>query len=133
MKKNLFKIVAAVLMCVCLIGCGTSTLEAIMNTDAAKQEIETVKDQLLEQYGDVYSDYNMEVTENDLVYNYYYTADYDAETLEQVKEALAADTTWSDTIASVKDEIESTSKIRPTSVTFAYYSADGEEVFKVTE
>ncbi|MBO4808222.1 MAG: DUF4854 domain-containing protein [Lachnospiraceae bacterium] len=133
MKKNVMKVVAAALICVFLVGCGVSNLEAVMNSAAGKAEVEKVRTELLEQFGDVYSDYALECTENDLVYKYYYTADYDAEMLAQIKEALAADTSWSSTIAGVKDEIEKSSKIRPTSVTFAYYSASGEEVFSVTE
>ena len=133
MKKNVMKVLAAVLACVLLVGCGVTNLEAVMNSSAGKAEVEKVRTELLEQFGDVYSDYALECTENDLVYKYYYTADYDADMLAQIKEALAADTSWSSTIAGVKDEIEASSKIRPTSVTFAYYSADGEEVFSVTE
>jgi len=133
MKKNILKVVAAVLACMMLVGCGASNLETIMNTSAAKAEIDQVREDLLSQYGEVYSDYSLEVKENDLIYNYYYTADYDADMLASIKEALEADTSWSSTIEGVKDEIEQSSKIRPTSVTFAYYSADGEEVFKVTE
>ena len=133
MKKNILKVVAAVLACMMLIGCGTTNLETIMNTSAAKAEIDKVREDLLAQYGEVYSDYSLEVKENDLIYNYYYTADYDADMLASIKEALEADASWSDTIEGVKNEIEQSSKIRPNSVTFAYYSADGEEVFKVTE
>ena len=53
--------------------------------------------------------------------------------LESVKKVLEADTSWSDTVNSVKDEIEQTSLIRPDTVTFAYYSSDGREIFRVTE
>ena len=46
---------------------------------------------------------------------------------------LREDSTWPDTIGSVKDDIEQASSIRPATITFAYYSSEGGEVFKVTE
>ena len=49
------------------------------------------------------------------------------------KKALEDEKNWSDTINSIKDEIEQTSSIRPSSVTFIYYTSDKKELFKVRE
>lgn len=134
MKKSLLRVAAVVLACMMLVGCGSLvTLETILNTDSAKQELEGTREQVLSQFEGVYSDYSFAVEGNNLTYNYYYSEDFDDEALDQVKEALEA-TEWSDTINSVKDEIEASAKIRPETVTFAYFNADGSrEVFKVTE
>ena len=104
-----------------------------MSTDSAQKEIKDVRSKLLTEHGDVYGDYEVKVSQNDIVYEYYYIPDYTDEMLESVKKVLEADTSWSDTVNSVKDEIEQTSLIRPDTVTFAYYSSDGREIFRVTE
>ncbi|MBR3635315.1 MAG: hypothetical protein IKN47_03885 [Lachnospiraceae bacterium] len=104
-----------------------------MTTENAVKEVADVRDKLLSEQGDVYSDYEVVVSGNDIIYKYYYISDYSDEMLESVKEALETDSTWSDTVKGIKDEIEQTSLIRPDTVTFAYYSFDGREIFKVTE
>ena len=53
--------------------------------------------------------------------------------VQYIKEAFEAEDSWSETIESIKDEIEINSKIRPEKVTFVYYSADGNEIYKITQ
>ena len=135
MKKNVMKVLAAVLVCAFLVGCGTANLEKIMNSAEGQKMIADQKDQIVNgsAFGGVYSDFDIETVENALTYKYYYSADFDADQIESIKAELPDSADWSTTIAGVKDEIENSSKIRPTSVTFAYYTADGEEIFTVTE
>ena len=134
MKSIFLKTMAVLLACIFITACGShKTLESVMSTDSAQKEIEDVRSKLLTEYGDVYGDYEVKVSQNDIVYEYYYIPDYTDEMLESVKKVLEADTSWSDTVNSVKDEIEQTSLIRPDTVTFAYYSSDGREIFRVTE
>lgn len=47
-------------------------------------------------------------------------------------DTLEADDSWSETIITIKDEIEQSCAIRPDSVTFVYYTADGQELFTIT-
>lgn len=134
MKKNVLKVIATLLVCALLTGCGVVTLETIMTVGDAKTELENQREEFMAQFGDVYCDYDMIVTNNDIVYKYFYVADFTDEDLDQIGAALAEDTSWSDTINTVKDDIESSAKIRPDSITFAYYNSDGsKEVFSITE
>ena len=134
MKSFVLKTIAISLACIMLTSCGSKkTLESVMTTESAVKEVADVRDKLLSEQGDVYSDYEVVVSGNDIIYKYYYISDYSDEMLEIVKEALETDSTWSDTVKGIKDEIEQTSLIRPDTVTFAYYSFDGREIFKVTE
>ncbi len=50
-----------------------------------------------------------------------------------IKKALESDDSWAETIENVKDDIEQTSKIRPDTVTFIYFSFDGSEIYKITQ
>ena len=132
MKKLVSRILLPLMACLMLVACGTpSSLEEILTTEAAMQETEKVKEQLVTEYDGVYSDYKMEVTGNNIVYKYYYSEEY-SEYAEDLKAALAEED-WSATIENSKAEIEKSAKIRPESITFAYYTADGTEIYSVTE
>ena len=134
MKSSILKSLTFIFVCIFITACGSQkTLESVMSTDSALTKIDDVRIRLLNEHGDVYCDYKVKVSGNDIVYEYYYIPDYTDEMLDSVKNVLETDTTWSETVNSVKDEIEQTSLIRPDSVTFAYYSSDGREIFKVTE
>ena len=117
-----------------LLSCGNpDTLEKIMSTDRAKEQIMEVRNEVLSQNGEIYGDYSIEVKGNEIIYKYYFIPGLTDEELATVEETLREDSTWSDTIGSVKDDIEQASSIRPATITFAYYSSEGGEVFKVTE
>ncbi|MBR5355937.1 MAG: hypothetical protein IK121_03345 [Lachnospiraceae bacterium] len=134
MKKTILKALTAVALVLSLTACGApKTLEGLMTADVIQKETENVKQELLTSYGDVYSDYAMEVKENSIVYKYYYTADYTGDMVEALKTSLKDSVDWSANVNNVKDEIEKASKIRPDSISFIYYTADGEEVFNYTE
>ncbi|SDA38219.1 hypothetical protein SAMN02910275_00077 [Butyrivibrio sp. INlla18] len=133
MKKFVSRILLPLMACLMLVACGApSSLEEILTSDAAVAETEKAKEDLLSQYSDTYSDYAMEVTGNNLTYKYYYVEELSA-SADDLKAALEAESSWSDLINQTKDEIEKTAKIRPETVTFAYYTADGTEIFSVTE
>lgn len=133
MKKLVSRILLPLMACLMLVACGApSSLEEILTSDAAVAETEKAKEDLLSQYSDTYSDYAMEVSGNNLTYKYYYVEELSA-SADDLKAALEAESSWSDLITQTKDEIEKTSKIRPESVTFAYYTADGTEIFSITE
>jgi hypothetical protein len=104
-----------------------------MSTESAKDKAQEVKNSILSQNRDIYSDYSMEISSNDVVYKYFYKADFSDEDIQKIKKALEDEKNWSDTINSIKDEIEQTSSIRPSSVTFIYYTSDKKELFKVRE
>jgi len=134
MKKTILKALTAVALVLSLTACGApKTLETLMTAEAIQTETENVKKELLSSYGDVYSDYAMEVKENSIIYKYYYTADYTGEMVEALKASLKDSVDWSSSVNDVKNEIESSAKIRPESISFIYYTADGEEIFNYTE
>ena len=132
MKKLVSRILLPLMACLMLVACGTpSSLEEILTSEAAVAETEKAKEDLLAQYSDTYSDYAMEVSGNNLTYKYYYVAEY-SDSAEDLKAALEG-TDWADLINQTKDSIEKETKIRPETVTFAYYTAEGTEIFSVTE
>ena len=124
--------VLMIMMMLSILGSGKN-LEKLMSSQMAKEEITNTTKEFLEATGDVYSDYDIEISGNDLIYSYYFVDDFDDEKLGYIKEAFEAEDSWSETIESIKDEIELNSKIRPEKVTFAYYSADGNEIYKITQ
>ena len=133
-RSNLIRITALFILCVLISACGApKTLEALMSTEEAKAKTQEVRDSILSQNCEIYGDYSMEVSSNDIVYKYYYLSDLSDENIEKIKKALEDETTWSETINNIKDEIEQTSSIRPSSVTFIYYTSDEKELFKVKE
>lgn len=132
-SKIITCILTAVLLCFFMTACGKEdTLEKLMSSDSARDKISGVRESILSQNSDIYSDYSMTVSGNDITYNYYYLPEFSDETLDKIQDSLK-ETDWSSTINSVKDEIEQTSSIRPASVTFAYYSADKKELFSIKE
>ena len=133
-RSNFIRSIAVFLFCMLICACGApKTLEALMSSEEAKAQVQAVKDSILSQNCEIYGDYDMEISSNDVVYKYYYLDDLSDENIEKIKKALEDETTWSDSIKDIKDEIEQTSSIRPSSVTFIYYTSDGKELFKVKE
>ena len=133
-RSNLIRSVAVFFFCVLISACGApKTLETLMSTESAGDKALEVKNSILSQNCEIYSDYAMEISSNDVVYKYFYTADFSDEDIEKIKKALEDETNWPDTITNIKDEIEQTSSIRPSSVTFIYYTSDKKELFKVRE
>ncbi|MCR5116619.1 MAG: DUF4854 domain-containing protein [Lachnospiraceae bacterium] len=133
MKRTLIKVLAVALALVSLSACGARTIESIMSTKAAQTQLETAKEQIMSAYSDYYSDYDIEFSGNDIVYKYYYSSEFDEDTLSMVAATLESDDSWSSTIASTKSEMAKTTGITPTSITYVYYDANGNELFKVTE
>lgn len=133
MKRTLIKVLAVALALVSLSACGARTIESIMSTKAAQTQLEAAKEQIMSSYSDYYSDYDIEFSGNDIVYKYYYSSEFDEDTLSMVAATLESDDSWSSTIASTKSEMAKTTGITPTSITYVYYDANGNELFKVTE
>jgi len=133
MKRTLIKVLAVALALVSLSACGARTIESIMSTKAAQTQLEATKEQVMAAYSEYYSDYDIEFSENDIIYKYYYSSSFDEDTLSMVAATLESDDSWSSTIASTKSEMAKTTGITPTSITFVYYDANGNELFKVTE
>ena len=102
-----------------------------MSGDVAQNELSSTRSNILLLNGEAYSDYSVEISGNKLTYKYYFNQ-YSDEELSYIKEALEADDSWSETIITIKDEIEQSCAIRPDSVTFVYYTADGQELFTIT-
>ena len=50
MKKNVMKVLAAVLVCAFLVGCGTANLEKIMNSAEGQKMIADQKDQIVNRH-----------------------------------------------------------------------------------
>ena len=132
MKKFATKVLALVMVCVCLASCGAVTLESMFNSKAGQQQIESMKSSVMNGFEDVYKDFEVKAEGNDLIYNYYFTEDYDA-MKDQLKSSLPDSMNWENEISKLKDEIEKSSKIRPESVTYAYFTSTGEEIFSVTK
>ena len=133
MKRTLIKVLAVALALVSLSACGARTIESIMSTKAAQTQLEATKEQVMAAYSEYYSDYDIEFSEKDIIYKYYYSSSFDEDTLSMVAATLESDDSWSSTIASTKSEMAKTTGITPTSITFVYYDANGNELFKVTE
>ncbi len=132
MKKFATKVLALVMVCVCLASCGAVTLESMFNSKAGQQQIESMKSSVMNGFEDVYKDFEVKAEGNNLIYNYYFTSDYGA-MKDQLKSSLPDSMNWENEISKLKDEIEKTSKIRPESVTYAYFTSTGEEIFSVTK
>jgi hypothetical protein len=126
------KRILVVMMALTILGM-SKNLEKLMSSAMAKKEFEKVKTEFLLDNGEVYSDYKMEISGNELIYSYYFVKEYDREKLDVIKKALESDDSWAETIENVKDDIEQTSKIRPDTVTFIYFSFDGSEIYKITQ
>lgn len=133
MKRTLIKVLALVIAVVSLTACGSRTIESIMSSKAAQTQLQETKDQIMAAYSDYYSDYDIEFSGNDIIYKYYYSSEFDEDTLSMVTATLESDDSWSSTIASTKEEMAKSTGITPDSITFAYYDANGNELFKVTE
>ena len=133
MKRTIIKVMAIALALVSLTACGTRTIESIISSTSAQTQLDQVKEQIMSTYADYYSDYDIEFSGNDIVYKYYYSSEFDEDTLSMVTATLESDDSWSSTIASTKDEMAKSTGITPDSITFVYYDANGNELFKVTE
>ena len=133
MKRTLIKVLALVIAVVSLTACGSRTIESSMSSKAAQTQLQETKDQIMAAYSDYYSDYDIEFSGNNIIYKYYYSSEFDEDTLSMVTATLESDDSWSSTIASTKEEMAKSTGITPDSITFAYYDANGNELFKVTE
>ncbi len=96
------------------------TLEDIFSTDENQKAIQAEMDSAIELYGDYYSDITFVVEGNDISYNYYF-----AEGVE-LGDASMIDSATLETQAELfKDNMETAYGIRPDSVSYNYYNADG--------
>ena len=130
--KKIFVFIVTFFAIFILLACGKpDTLEEVMSGDVAQNELSSTRSNILLLNGEAYSDYSVEISGNKLTYKYYFNQ-YSDEELSYIKEALEADDSQSETIITIKDEIEQSCAIRPDSVTFVYYTADGQELFTIT-
>ena len=132
MKKIAAKILVIVMACFMLASCGKVTLETMFNTKAGQQQIQDTKDQMLSAYAGYYSDFDMIAEGNSLTYNYYLAPEMD-ELVDTLKETLPTSADWDSEIEKVKNDIESSSKIRPEAITYAYYASNGDLIWSITK
>ncbi len=133
MKKFSAKVLVLVMATVLFCSCGkVLTLETVFNSAAGQKQIEETKASMMESFAGYYSDFDMYAEGNNLIYKYYFAPEMD-EMADTLKETLPTSADWESEIEKVKDDVESSSKIRPESITYAYYTSEGEEIFSVTK
>ena len=109
------------------------TLEDYFNLPGVKSSIvDETKKQLTDQgYDGYYSDFDIYIIGNDMIYKYYYgsliTKDMKA-TLVSSFEGMD----WDSTLDSNKDMMEASCGIRPNTISFEYYFEDGELIYSYT-
>jgi hypothetical protein len=131
-KKQVVSVLLAVVACLALAGCAAKTIESFYGKPANKQQIDSMMEQMLSIYSAYYSDIDYEIHGNDITYKYYYSESVSASGVDALKKGLATQD-FSSMIKSTKDDIEKEAGIRPTSITFAYYTSSGTPVYSITE
>ena len=131
-RKQVVGILLAVVACFALAGCAASTLESFYGKPANKKQIDEMMDQMLSIYSAYYSDVDYEIHGNDIIYKYYYSASVSQTGVDALKKGLETQD-FSSMVKSTKDDIEKEAGIRPTSVTFAYYTDKGTEIYSYKE
>lgn len=131
-RKQVVSILLAVVAVMALAGCAAKTLESFYGKPANKQQIDKMMDDMLSIYSAYYSDVDYEIHGNDITYKYYYSASVSQTGVDSLKKGLAAQD-FSSMAKSTKDDIEKEAGIRPTSVTFTYYTDNGTEIYSYTE
>jgi hypothetical protein len=108
-------------MSVVLTGCGASTLEEFVNSDAeAKQSLEALNTEEL----------TVEVKENTIIYTYTYEQTFDPSVVSALSGTI--ESTLDDSSASfisMADTLEKESGIEEVSVKVTYLNGDGSEIF----
>ena len=131
-RKQVVGILLAVVACFALAGCAASTLESFYGKPANKKQIDEMMDQMLSIYSAYYSDVDYEIHGNDIIYKYYYSSSVSASGVDSLKKGLASQD-FSSMVKSTKDDIEKEAGIRPSSVTFTYYTDKGSEIYSYKE
>ena len=122
--------VAVIFMCIFMFtGCYTGkTLEERISDS----QIEKMEESLLSK-NDIpneFSEIKIEVKENHITYKYYYGIYIDDLTVLQMKSTLL-NNDFDGQIKTYKDEVEKKFKIRPSLVTFEFYTIDGRKIGKM--
>lgn len=110
-----------------------TTLEDYFSLPGVKSTIvDETKKQLTDQgYGGYYSDFDIDIIENDMIYKYY----YGSIVTKDMKDTLVASfegMDWDSTLDSNKDMMEASCGIRPNTISFEYYFEDGELIYSYT-
>lgn len=119
MKKLSKMLVVLTLVCsMFLTACGApKTIEEYYNQPVIRQALDAQLEQLAEQNSTIFSKVEMAVTENDVVYNYYYVGDVEVD-----PDLLTMTDAQFD---QAKQAIEGDCKILPNTITYNYYYNDG--------
>ena len=109
------------------------TLEDYFNLPGVKSSIvDETKKQLTDQgYGGYYSDFDIDIIGNDMIYKYY----YGSMITKDMKDTLVSSFSgmdWDSTLDSNKDMMEASCGIRPNTISFEYYFEDGELIYSYT-
>lgn len=109
------------------------TLEDYFNLPGVKSSIvDETKKQLTDQgYGGYYSDFDIDIIGNDMIYKYY----YGSMITKDMKDTLVTSfesMDWDSTLDSNKDMMEASCGIRPNTISFEYYFEDGELIYSYT-
>ena len=110
-----------------------TTLEDYFSLPGVKSTIvDETKKQLTDQgYGGYYSDFDIDIIGNDMIYKYY----YGSIVTKDMKDTLVASfegMDWDSTLDSNKDMMEASCGIRPNTISFEYYFEDGELIYSYT-
>ena len=110
-----------------------TTLEDYFSLPGVKSAIvDETKKQLTDQgYGGYYSDFDIDIIGNDMIYKYY----YGSIVTKDMKDTLVASfegMDWDSTLDSNKDMMEASCGIRPNTISFEYYFEDGELIYSYT-
>lgn len=131
-KKQVVSVLLAVVACLALAGCAAKTLESYYGKPVNKQSIDKQLDQMLQIYSAYYSNVTYELHGNDITYNYYYSDSVSMSDVSSLKKALEGEN-FSGMVKQTKDDIEKEAGIRPSTVTFAYYTSTGTPIYSYTE
>lgn len=125
--KKLVSLLLVVAMSFSLMACGADTLESVFNNSAVKKQMQQEIDSVKGMFDGVYSDISINVEGNNIIYKYVFDESFDT-SLVQVDEAGLKNA-----VDSIKDGIEKELKIRPETVKYIYYDANGNVVSEVSK
>jgi hypothetical protein len=122
MRKALTGVLVVVMCLFMFTGCfGAKTLEEKMTDYDIQKIVNEIKNDSM--YKTYYKDCKMTVEENHITFEYWYNVTLDDAEMAAQKQALK-NSGLLETIDSSKDSIEKDTGIRPSMITYKYYTAD---------
>lgn len=125
--KNIKKIALTLVlvMALAVVGCGAKTVESFYTKASNKVQIDKQIESTLDQLNGVLSDLKINFSENDIIYEMYFSKD---EYIAAVKPAYDENQ-----LNAIKSEIQTECGIEPTSVTIKFFGTDGTEKDSVSK